>query len=565
MSLTDAFPKILARLVAILLLACPLAITQGPPANSIDFNKLADDYFAPLLASKRLRAAAVIVTNKESTIFAKTYGPVDFDRTVWRGASVSKALTAIAVMRLVEQGKLDLDTDVNHYLKTFQVPSTYQQPITLRLLLEHRSGLDDPFIGDGFRNGSQPPMRLLMQKSLPARVYAPGEVEFYSNYGYALIGAVIEDITGQRFEEYVDANVLHPLAMKESTFAQPLSPDRAALTAPGVWWYQRSAPAGGLATTAADMATFLRATMQQDSAVLTKQSFEQMTRPLTAKSGFVHRLGYWTGREHGQQLIAATGDSGSFHNVLVTWPGLDIGLVVLVSGSGSGATGFYRKFSDALLGKSDALATTLNPKPGDRERCARFAGLYRTVRYPHHDLAKTFIILSSTRVTLEPDGALRFNGARWVQTGPLQYEKEDGSAAVSFKEDNRGRIRFMGDTDERIEWYQSGAVNIGFYFLFTLFCGFACWRAKGLLRWISAVALLHSAGWLTLVLITGPENLIFGLPFALKGILWIGTATPTLAAVSLYAVWRSRTALSITAAILLACYIPFVFYWNLRM
>ena len=71
-------------------------------------------------------------------------------------------------MRLVELGKVDLEVDVNRYLKTLKVPATFPRPITLRQLLEHRSGLDDRFIGDGFRNGEQPPMRFLMQQVLPA-------------------------------------------------------------------------------------------------------------------------------------------------------------------------------------------------------------------------------------------------------------------------------------------------------------------------------------------------------------------------------------------------------------
>src|ERR1700730_8186017 len=112
---------------------------QDKPTRSIDLSKLADDYFGPLITSKRVSAAAVIVTDKERPVFSKVYGPVDLDRSIWSVASVSKALTAIAIMRLVEQRKFDLDTDVNRYLKTFQIPPTFRPPITLRQLLEHRS------------------------------------------------------------------------------------------------------------------------------------------------------------------------------------------------------------------------------------------------------------------------------------------------------------------------------------------------------------------------------------------------------------------------------------------
>jgi CubicO group peptidase (beta-lactamase class C family) len=542
---------------------------QGKPTRSTDLSKLADDYFGPLVANKRVTAAAVIVTDKERPAFSKVYGPIDLERSVWRAASVSKALTAIAVMRLVEQGKVELDTDVNRYLKTFQIPSTFPQPITLRHLLEHRSGLDDRFVGDGFRNGEQPSMQSLMKRVLPARVYAPNQVEFYSNYGYGLIGAVIEDVSGERFEDYVSANVLRPLRMNRSTFMQPLTQDLVSVTVPGKWWYQHAAPAGGLATTGADMAAFLLATLEQDAGVISKSSFQAMTPPQDTPSGLAHRFGYWTGRDHRQQLIGASGDAGSFHTVLVAVPDHRLGLVVLVSGSGSGlAWGFYSRFLDAEFGTTPLQTLQSNkplqPKAGDYERCSRFAGLYRTVRYPHRELSKTFIILDLTRVAVERDGALRFRGARWIQTGPLQFEKEDGSETASFKEDNTGRIRFLGDTEEKIAWYASGFANIAFYFLFTMFFGVALWRDKGALRWLCGLALLHSLGWLAIVLIIGPENLIFGLPLPLKALLWIGTAVPLMAVSGIYLAWRDRTILAVTAAVVLACYVPFVFYWNLR-
>ncbi len=542
---------------------------QSKPTPSVDFGKLADDYFAPFVASKRANAAAVVLTNREGVTFSKTYGPVDFDRSIWRAASVSKALTAIAVMRLVEEGRVDLDADVNRYLKTFKIPATFQQPITLRQLLEHRSGLDDRFIGDGFRNGEQPPMRLLMQQVLPARVYAPSDVEFYSNYGYGLIGAVLEDVTGERFEDYMSANVLRPLKMNRSTFAQPLPQDLVSLVAPGKWWYQHAAPAGGVATTGADIAAFLIATLHEDAGVISNPSFKVMTTPPTANSGLVHRLGYWTGRDHGQQLIGASGDLGSFHSVIAAVPEHDLGVAVLVSGNGGGlAWELYTRFLDAQFGTTSSEtprdAHLLEPKPADREGSSRFAGLYRTVRYPHHELSKTFIILDLTRVTADGDRALRFRGARWIRTGPFQFEKEDGSETVSFKEDRDGRIRFLGDTEEKIGWYQSGYANIAFYFIFTIFFGVASWRARGVLRWLSLLALLHSLGWLGAALIRGPENLIFGLPLPLKGILWIGTATPLLALAAISLAWRNRTILSVASAAALAFYVPFVFYWNLR-
>lgn len=94
-------------LVALILVAVPPRVAgQSGAPHTNEFSRIADDYFAPLLSGKRLNGAVVVITNREKPIFAKSYGPVDLDRTLWRAGSVSKALTAIAVMRLVEQHKV---------------------------------------------------------------------------------------------------------------------------------------------------------------------------------------------------------------------------------------------------------------------------------------------------------------------------------------------------------------------------------------------------------------------------------------------------------------------------
>ena len=85
------------------------------------------------------------------------------------------------------------------------MPATQSKPITLRHLLTHTSGLDDPFVGSGFLavSGEQKPLSTVMQTWLPARLDEPGEVRLYSNFGYGLIGAVIEQVTGERYEDFM--------------------------------------------------------------------------------------------------------------------------------------------------------------------------------------------------------------------------------------------------------------------------------------------------------------------------------------------------------------------------
>jgi hypothetical protein len=136
---------------------------------------------------------------------------------------------------------------------------------------------------------------------------------------------------------------------------------------------------------------------------------------------------------------------------------------------------------------------------------------------------------------------------------------------VSFQTDASGRVRFLNSSDERISWYETGYANIAFYSIFIGLFVSGVWKARKMMRWISALVLLHCVGWLSVCLLIGPENLIFGLPLGLKAILLIGTLLPLLAAASMYALWRNRTTLDYILAATFLAYIPFVSYWNLKL
>src|SRR5690606_36159751 len=111
---------------------------------------------------------------------------------------------------------------INEYLD-FTIPDTYPEPITLQLLLTHTPGFED--IGQGLFKLSADEMQPLdeyLRTHIPARVYPPGEVGAYSNIGTALAGYIVERVSGQPFDEYVEQHIFEPLGMAHSTFRQPL-------------------------------------------------------------------------------------------------------------------------------------------------------------------------------------------------------------------------------------------------------------------------------------------------------------------------------------------------------
>ena len=166
-----------------------------------------------------IAGAVVVVVKDGSVLLQKGYGyedvekqvPVDPARTLFRPGSVSKLFTWTSIMQLVEAGKLDLDADVNKYLKDFQVASTYPQPVTLRNIMTHTSGFEDGGVGYLFAEKAEDllPLGEWVAKHEPARVrppttdWADGTHASYSNWATALAGHIVEIISGQSFDDYV--------------------------------------------------------------------------------------------------------------------------------------------------------------------------------------------------------------------------------------------------------------------------------------------------------------------------------------------------------------------------
>jgi CubicO group peptidase (beta-lactamase class C family) len=554
-----------------LLVSATLWLTLTALANAqCDIAAQADQYFQPLVQSQKAYAAALVYVQGGAPPQLRVYGNLVSGRTLWRAASVSKALTALAVMQLAEQGELPLDSDIRDFVPAMAIRSHYNRPVTIRQLLLHQSGVDDHFIGDGFSDGQQPTMTEIVAKRPLDVVYEPGQIEFYSNYGYALLGAAIEKASGERYEQYMQTHVLKPLGMNDSSFQQPLPTSWLSRMAPGKWVYQHAAPAAALAISAEDMGRFLSATLNRAPSIISAESFDQMVPPSAAGARLIHALGYWTGRDRGQRLIAASGDIEQFHNVLVALPELRSGFAVMISGpSNSLAWEFYSRFMDACVPPAGKVATDSQeapPSSASAEEIERVAGLYRTVRYPHHELSKTFILFDLTKVSVRPDGSLDISGQRYVRRRGSEYQPEAGGLPLAFLTTSDGK-QFMvqpgSPAREKIHRFETGWMAVVCYFgCFGVFIvGFV--KSRRFSRIIYGIALVYSVGWLATVLTVGPSNLILGLPITLKCFLALGTALPALFIASIFVAGKRPSRYSILLPLSLLPFSMVVWYWHL--
>ena len=580
----------MAKLLIVLI--CAAACARAQTGRSI-----AEPYYRQLIAQGVVTGAYFAEVAHCAVVETSAFGKAGPD-SLWRAASTSKALTAVGIMRLVERGQLDLDVDVNQYLKTLKVPATKSKPITLRHLLTHTSGLDDPFVGSGFlaAAGEQARLATVMKIWLPARLYEPGEVRFYSNFGYGLVGAIIEDVTGKRYEDFMRSEVLEPLGMNHSTFQQPLpkeseqrivpSIERSALgaTHPAEIIYHRATSAGGLTTTLADLLCFVRFVQGEGlidgHQVLRSETLLRMLSEKANLSGDAESYGFGAGTSRGQRYWYAGGDLGGYHTVLLWFPEQDRALVTLAASSSNVATwNLVPEIMQSWFGtKKQPTAIPITPLPNAREWAARVAGTYRPVRYPHHDLGKTFMVTMDQPVRANADGSIAYGGEQWVALEPLRFRTVAGERQLTFQEDSSGQIRFLNRESERIAWYQGGRTAIAFYFCFLLLSLFIIWRnwrgRNAPLRWMAAAILIHSVSWLGAVLVADPQRLILGNPWYLTAVLVFGTLVPLVWVFLVASTCRGLTRASypashwlsaILAALGLGLYIPFILYWRLTV
>ncbi|HEX7289323.1 MAG TPA: serine hydrolase domain-containing protein [Candidatus Angelobacter sp.] len=434
------------------------------------------DGFMPMQLERENIAGAVVLVVKDGRVFAaKGYGysdvekktPVTVDATLFRPGSISKLFAWTAVMQLVEQGKLDLDKDINSYLD-FKIPATFPQPITLRQIMTHTPGFEEQI--KDLINAEGMPMSTLRQHlvdHMPERIFPPGTTPAYSNYGAALAGYIVERISGKPFNDYVDENIFKPLGMAHSTFAQPLPENLKPLMSRGYtkgsskakpFELIEEAPAGALSATAADLSRFMIAHLQDG-----RLDNTQILRPETARLmhsrqfGLVPALngmclGFYEESRNGHRIIGHGGDTVYFHSDLHLVPDAGLGFFVSYNSGGkreiSPRSALWQHFLDRYFPyKPPAAAPTATALADSK----MVAGNYIASRRSQTNFLKVANMMNEAHVTALPEGKLKlddvkdFNGEAktFQQIGPLLYRAENGKDLIAFRRDDKGRLQLV--------------------------------------------------------------------------------------------------------------------------
>src|SRR5437879_1361777 len=314
-------------------------IPSAPELTATDLEAFLDGLIPAQLEREDIAGAVVAVVKDGKVLFAKGYGfsdvakrkPVSPADTLFRPGSISKLFTWTAVMQLVEQGKLDLDRDVNDYLD-FKIPAAFGKPITLRNIMTHTPGFEETakelFVADASK---MRPLDEYLRDHVPARIFPPGVTPAYSNYGTAVAGCIIQRVSGKAFEQYIADNIYKPLGMSHTTFVQPLPANLLPLMSNGYeqgskeakpYEFVQAFPAGSVATSAMDMCNFMLAHLQEG-----QWNGAQILKPETAKLMHARAfgsdprlngmaLGFYEETRNGHRIIGHGGDTLYFHSDL---------------------------------------------------------------------------------------------------------------------------------------------------------------------------------------------------------------------------------------------------------
>src|SRR5262245_49619652 len=442
-----ASPAVAARLA-------PASCSSATPADLAGFF---DSTVPARLQQDHVPGVVISVVNHDSQLFAKGYGMADTargvafdpDRSLVRIASITKLFTFTAVMQQVQAGKIDLGADVNTYLKSFKVPATYPEPVTMEDLMDHTAGFEDRAVGIGARTAADvPPLGEYLADHMPDRIRPPGTVYAYSNYGAALAGYVVTQVSGEPYDAYTPRHLLDPLRMSHTTATEPVpaalagdlavsynTDDVAPRAIP--FTFDPMTPDGSISTTATDMGHFMMANLNQgrygDAAILSPETLALMHTRSFADDPLLggHAHGFIDKTINGHHVLMHDGGWEAFESVMLLIPGCDLGLFLSTNSTGGADSmaaelrAFFDRFAptpatpDVLDGP--IRKSTLTPS-------APTAGFYALTRHNESTVEKLLVLLGPLRLTVGTDGTVHFINKEWRPEANGRYAAVDGSA-----------------------------------------------------------------------------------------------------------------------------------------
>ena len=483
------------RLTAFLMLPLLLVRAQTPTLTAADIESFLDGVMPLQLAREDIAGAVIAVVKDGKILFAKGYGysdvakrtPVSPEATLFRPGSISKLFTWTAVMQLVEQGKLDLDSDVNRYLD-FKIPDTYPKPITLRNIMTHTSGFEETdkelFLPDV---KDLKPLDDYLKTHLPQRIFPPGVTPAYSNYATCVAGYIVQRVSGQPYDDYIESHILKPLGMAHTSFRQPLPDALKPLLSNGYNVASKPAkpfevvqpwPAGSSSVSANDITRFMIAHLQ-DGQFESVQILRPETAQLMHSRQFENNprlngmaLGFYEETRNGHRIIGHGGDTICFHSDLHLMPDAGLGFFISYNSAGKGEISPRSAVWDQFLDRYFPYTPPSATAAPNAEDARMVSGDYIISRRSQTTILSLVTLLGELKVSQNTDGTISASAFKELsgqpkhfrEIAPLLFREVNGQSLLGFKRDDSGRLVMAIDFPfmvfQKARWFESSLFNM---------------------------------------------------------------------------------------------------------
>jgi len=453
--------------------------TGAAPSTAHDLTKAdldtwLDGYMPYALKAGGIPGAVVVVVKDGQPLTMRGFGysdvnaakPVDPETTLFRPGSVSKLFTWTAVMQLVQAGKLDLDKDVNTYLD-FKIPPKDGKPVTLRNLMTHTPGFGET-VKYLILFGKDKPVSLgaALKRWVPDQIYAPGEVPAYSNYGASVAGYIVERVSGEPFEQYVQRHIFAPAGMNHSSFQQPLPANLDGLMSkaykpgssdPQPYEVIAMSPAGALAASGADMGRFMIAHLNNKllDPATSKLMYADSNKPYSSLPAMA--LGFYHEDRNGLNIVGHGGDTVFFHSDLHLFLDKNVGLFISMNSVGKGGVAhslreeLLQQFTDRYF---PAPEKTLPTASTAKEHAAAMSGHWVSSRASGFNWLRMIALIGETTVAADKDNHLIVSSItdpsgtprKWREVGPWLWQEVNGEDFLQAIPDGKGGVKMFSIT-----------------------------------------------------------------------------------------------------------------------
>lgn len=460
-----------------------LWIVLGAPATAptvrlseAEVGAALDEIVAEHLRTTGVPGVVVTVTQGQRAVLVRGWGladletdrPMDPESTLVRIASLSKTFTATAAAQLEDAGRLDLDADVNRYLRRRRVPEAFREPVTVRHLLAHTSGFINFNCGRVSQRAFAPEdFEDFIARTMPPQMHPPGTATLYTNHGNALAGLVIQDLVGVAFSDHVRASIFEPLGMRATRYyldpsqpelARSYDVDDSGNARPWPYEHFGTIPASAVHTTARDMAPYLMLHAGNGTvAGNTVLSAAAMTKMRTPHATVHEALPEYHYAFAPTQILlrparAHGGSVPAFLSRMAVFDEAGVGVFVAQNAFGPNVADKVLEAVAAMLPEPDRPQPPVPAGDGKPPRPEAVTGQLRPLdKHETAAFTRARAVLSQPQRTVGVDGEgfLVLDGQRFIRTGEHEYQAQRADGTIV-------NVVLVMDEDGRVAWVHEG-------------------------------------------------------------------------------------------------------------